>query len=157
MAGDEHAEGIGGEEGDVRGAEERRVGEGRPRPGELALDDAGRLTGGVVERVGQEGEPQDEGAVGVIGERGQGSEAARPTPTAGEARRFRRRNRRCRRFHHGGAVAVEVATREGRRDNGWWGRVKGRNDGGRERTWRGDGSRRWTRVRVSYGLDSTVC
>jgi len=109
VAGDEHAEGIGGEEGDVGGAEERRVGEGRPRPGELALDDAGRLAGGVVERVGQEGEPQDEGAVGVVGERGQGSEAARPTPTGEARRRLGRRNRRCRRLRHRGAVGVEVA------------------------------------------------
>jgi hypothetical protein len=151
VACDEHAEGVGGEEGDVGGAEERRVGEGRPGPGELALDDAGRLAGGVVERVGEEGEPQDEGAVGVVGEGGQGAEAGRPVgPLRGmhrRRRRLRHRRRGWRSRGQGRVVAWPV---------GPWLAGKAGREGKKERTWRGDGSRRRTRAQVGCGLDTTV-
>lgn len=86
VASAEHAERVEGEERDVGLAEEGGVVEGRPRLGERALHDAGWLAGGVVEGVGEEGEPEDEATVGVVGESGQGAEArrravvARPRP-----------------------------------------------------------------------------
>ena len=109
------------EEGDVGGAEERGVREGRPRAGELALDDAGRLAGGVVERVGEEGEPQDEGAVGVVGEGGQGAEAGWPV---GPLRGMHRRRRRLRHRRRGWSLEVARAGEEWWR--GRWGRRWGR-------------------------------